>query len=180
MDRFKHIDDQLTIQLSALVNLTSNLSFDVMLTFTLDDSVDHNIWPDLKFSGIYLIEIKTDPSRDYNDWLVEFKNEWEKDEFKKSNVPNLKTKRTTKHCQLGQWFPLYIGKSKSIDKRIKEHINLGLEQPTTSLKLKARGNLYGQVFRVSVVRVNVLNYDLIMPQLENLLRDRINPIIGRQ
>ncbi|MBP8628021.1 MAG: hypothetical protein KBI04_05455 [Paludibacteraceae bacterium] len=180
MDRFKHVDDKLTEQLNAIIDLASDLSFEAKLTFELNETIDYTLLGNLNFSGIYLIEIKTDPQRNYKEWLTEFKNEWEKEEFKKSFVPNLKVKRTIKHNQLDSWFPLYLGKSKAISKRIKEHIDLSLTQPTTSLKLKARKNLYGCEFRVSVVRVNVSNYDLIMPQLETLLRNRINPILGRQ
>lgn len=180
MDRFKHVDDKLTEQLNAIIDLASNLSFEAKLVFELNEAIDYSLLENLNFAGIYLIEMKTDPQRDYKEWLNEFKNEWEKEEFKKSFVPNLKVKRTIKHNQLDHWFPLYLGKSKAISKRIKGHIDLSLTQPTTSLKLKARKNLYGSVFRVSAVRVNVSNYDLIMPQLETLLRNRINPILGRQ
>lgn len=180
MDRFKNVDEKLTEQLKTIIDFAADLSFEAKLTFELNESINYSLLESLNFAGIYLIEIKTNPQKNYKEWLDEFKNEWEKAEFKKAFVPNLKSKRTIKHNQLGQWFPLYLGKSRAISKRIKEHIDLSLKQPTTSLKLKARKNLYGSEFRVSVVRVNVSNYDLIMPQLETLLRNRINPILGRQ
>ena len=36
------------------------------------------------------------------------------------------------------------------------------------------------VFKVSTIKVEVKNYDIIMPQLERILRNKINHILGRQ
>ena len=76
--------------------------------------------------------------------------------------------------------PLYLGKSKNIAGRVWEHINLKLAQPTTAMKLKERSNMANQRFRLSTIRVEVENYDLIMPKLESALRDKYNPVLGRQ
>jgi hypothetical protein len=81
---------------------------------------------------------------------------------------------------LTEWFPLYIGKSQSIAKRVKEHIDLELKKPTTAMKLLERVNIYGAKFRISTIKINVNNYDLIVPEFENYFRDKINPIIGRK
>jgi hypothetical protein len=48
------------------------------------------------------------------------------------------------------------------------------------MKLKARENLYCSIFRVSWIPLNVKNYDMIAPAIEVALRNRFNPIIGKQ
>lgn len=78
------------------------------------------------------------------------------------------------------WVPIYLGKCRNIASRVIGHLELGLDQPTTALKLESRHNLKGKVFRLSTVRVDVVNYDLIVPSLERALRDKYNPILGRQ
>lgn len=83
--------------------------------------------------------------------------------------------------KLNQWIPLYIGKSKNISKRLQEHVfSKDMNAKTYALKLSHRKNLMGKSFRITAIEVNVKNYDLILPVLESTLRNRINPIIGRQ
>ncbi len=48
------------------------------------------------------------------------------------------------------------------------------------MKLKARKNLYGTKLRVNSLKLEVENYDVIAPYLENLLRNKWNPIVGKQ
>ena len=64
--------------------------------------------------------------------------------------------------------------------RITEHIHQVKDRRTFSMKLKARTNLHGNVLRVSWIPLDVVNYDMIAPAIESMLRDRINPILGRQ
>ena len=39
---------------------------------------------------------------------------------------------------------------------------------------------YDETFRLSTISLQVVKYNVIMPRIEQLLRDRINPILGRQ
>lgn len=134
-----------------------------------------------QYPGIYLIEIKVlERHPSFNAWAVWFQSEWVRPEYERMHVPNPKKKRLSVHSELAEWVPLYIGKSKNIAKRVWEHIHLKLEQPTTSMKIGRRANMANQRFRLSTVRVDVENYDLIMPKLEAALRDKHNPILGRQ
>jgi hypothetical protein len=181
MTNLEQIDKVFSTQLSELRELIATYDFNVQFEFKLDESSDYsNSLNKLSFPGIYLIEIKTKNNQTFDDWLTNFKNQWEDHKYKHKFVPNIKAKRTKQHSVLSEWIPLYIGKSKDISKRIKEHLDLKLDRPTTALKLRERSNIYQQEFRVSTINIKVDNYDLIMPQFENLMRDRINPILGRQ
>ena len=44
----------------------------------------------------------------------------------------------------------------------------------------ARENLKNDNFRLSAININVENYDAIVPKIEWQLRERINPLIGKQ
>jgi hypothetical protein len=134
-----------------------------------------------KYPGLYRIDIRVqEHHKRLSDWASWFRNEWVKPEYERKHVPNPKKKRLAAHSVLTEWMPLYLGKSKHVAGRVWEHLYLSLEQPTTALKLKARTNLIDQRFRLSTIQVEVENYDLIMPQLESALRNKYNPILGRQ
>ena len=77
-------------------------------------------------------------------------------------------------------FLIYIGKSKNISKRVYEHIFLELNKKTFAMKLFARENLIDEIFRLSAIRIEIKNYDAIIPIVESELRNRFNPLIGRQ
>jgi hypothetical protein len=74
----------------------------------------------------------------------------------------------------------YLGKSRNISKRVTEHFTLKPHQLTTAMKLLARENLYGETLRISSIRLDIVNYDWVVPIVETELRDKINPIFGRQ
>ena len=80
----------------------------------------------------------------------------------------------------GQWLQIYIGKSKNVYKRISEHIDLSAEKKTYAMKLKYRTNLSGMEFRISIIEINVKNYDIIVLYIERSLRNKYNPLIGKQ
>ncbi len=44
----------------------------------------------------------------------------------------------------------------------------------------SRGNLGDETFRLRVLSLRVKNYDSIVPEFEKNLRNRFNPIVGRQ
>lgn len=135
-------------------------------------------------SGIYLIEIKIiENYSNFDEWLEEFIKVLNHDEYKNSHVPSMMITRCNFHkkIKLAEWFPLYIGKSKNISGRIKQHFELKLNQKTTGLKLMIRKEFDGKIFRVSTIVLDVIsNYDVIAPQFEKQMRDKVNPILGRQ
>jgi hypothetical protein len=107
---------------------------------------------------------------------------WVTDDYERKHVPNPKKKRVAAHAgkPLPAWLPLYLGKSRDIAGRVLGHLHLKLDQPTNALKLRERSNITGQRFRLSTLRIDVDNYDLIMPRIESALRNLHNPILGRQ
>lgn len=175
------IDQLFSQQLVNLKNVIDTFEFKSQFDFVLQQTDNYTqLIKTLDYPGVYLIEIKADNSITFSNWIDYFRTIWEDPKYKDKFVPNLKTKRIKKHDNLSTWIPLYIGKSKNISKRIKEHIELQLIKPTTALKLKERTNIYGQIFRISTIKVVVSNYDLIMPQVESLMREKYHPILGRQ
>jgi hypothetical protein len=76
--------------------------------------------------------------------------------------------------------PLYIGKSKTVGKRVKEHLTLPMKARTFALKIQERPNMRRHKFRLSTIRLDVTHYNLLAPTLEETLRDLINPIVGKQ
>jgi len=176
------IDNKMTSLISEVKEIVQASNFEEKFTFKLDETNNYSGINELNWGGIYLIEIKTESTNSSIDWIEEFCNEWQKPEYVRCFVPNIKKKRTRFHFDnvVQEWFPLYIGKSRNISRRIKEHLDLKLTQPTTSLKLRERKNMYGHEFRVSTIKIETVNYDIIAPQFESVMRDKINPILGRQ
>jgi hypothetical protein len=180
MTSLQKIDLLLTQQLTDLELVIRQSKFEEQFKFVLGPSMGFDHIDRLSYPGIYMFHIKVDRQILLSDWLSNFQKEWENELYRKVAVPSVKTKRLKTHTEATEWLPLYIGKSKCISKRILEHLKLKLKQPTTALKLLERENLYGYEFSVSTIRVDVKNYDLIMPAFEKAFRDTYNPIIGRQ
>lgn len=95
-------------------------------------------------------------------------------------MSNSKKGRIKQHSELKEWIPLYIGKSKNIGNRLREYRYLGRDNKTYALKLQSRDHLKDDRFRISTVRIDVINFDWIMPVAERYFRNERNPIIGRQ
>ena len=133
------------------------------------------------YPGLYRIDVQTAGGATVlSDWIAVLKAEWEHPDFKKSFTPNLKKKRILGHCTLPEWMPFYLGKSKNVGRRVLEHINLPLAKTTFALKLKARSSMAGRVFRLHTLKMQVKNYDVIVPAFESALRNRLHPLIGKQ
>ncbi len=47
------------------------------------------------------------------------------------------------------------------------------------MKLSTRNNLHGYTIRVSTIKIDVINYDIIVPKIESYFREKFNPIVGR-
>lgn len=48
------------------------------------------------------------------------------------------------------------------------------------MRLKAHTEQANETFRVSTLELDVDNYDTIAPLVESVLRDELNPIVGKQ
>jgi hypothetical protein len=110
--------------------------------------------------------------------MVDFENKWSV--FNGKFTPTIKKKRIAAHGQLEEWIPIYLGKSKKISDRIGGHLCLDMDKRTFALKLLSRTNLVGETFRLNIINLNTENYDIVAPIVESELRNRINPLIGRQ
>lgn len=177
----EQIDKEITEQLELLKEKVKLIDLDEICEFKLDEAESKIPWNELKFKGIYLIEIKNTNEFDSFDlWIKDFKNEWEGDKYKYKFTPNTKKIRIKAHKELKDWIPIYIGKSRNIESRVYGHLYKELHKTTFALKLLARENLINHTFRLKVLKVDVHNYDAIVPKIEWQLRNRINPIIGKQ
>ena len=136
------------------------------------------------YKGIYLIEIRTTgPHKDLASWFTAFQADWEHPKFKSSFTPNTKKKRIAAHRTLSEWMPLYIGKAKIVSSRVWEHVDLELQAKTFALKLRQRPTLKLRDFRLSTINLTALdvqNYDLVAPAVEQAMRNKLNPLVGRQ
>ncbi|ROI10751.1 hypothetical protein EGI11_02340 [Chryseobacterium sp. H3056] len=174
------ISDKLSEIHSDLESYCSTLNFEEICEFTMDNC-NTIPWENLETKGIYLIEIKNNSSfTDFSSWIDHFRTEWEDDMYKKKFVPNLKMKRIREHTELKDWVPLYIGKSKKISGRVHQHIYSAIEKTTFALKLNAREHIKKEQFRLSIIPLPFNNYNWIVPVIESTLRDKLNPIIGKQ
>ncbi|WP_028560619.1 hypothetical protein [Paenibacillus pinihumi] len=82
------------------------------------------------------------------------------------------------------WVPLYVGKSMNVQNRVYEHIE-GKSSMTYGMKLSHRELLQQQgiQFRVSYSPLEELSDDVmykLVAVIENQVRAKYNPIIGRQ
>lgn len=180
MKQFEIINSKLKEINIELIEYANSLELEFICEFNMENC-NEIPWGELDCKGIYFIEIKNNYLfLDFKSWVENFQEEWENEMYKKKFVSNLKKVRINKHSELNEWIPLYIGKSKKIKNRIHEHIYKELGKPTFALKLISREHIKKEIFRLSVVRVTTENYDWIMPVFEKTLRDKYNPIIGRQ
>ena len=175
------IDEELIKQFDKLSVIVTDMEFQPICEFTPENASTNIPWKDIVYSGVYLIEVKTDyKNLEFLEWLGDFQNGWEHKDYKKKFTPNFTKKRISAHKSLAEWMPLYIGKSKQIGGRIHNHLYKELHKPTFAMKLLARKNLQKEMFRLSTIKVEVNNYNAIMPKIESQLRNKINPLIGRQ
>lgn len=179
----KIIDKEFSLLYNNIREFSSNINFEVFDEFALESNITEDKFKQLNYSGIYLLEIKNNfVHAEFSEWINDFESIWLGKErcFEKCFTPNLKKKRINFHKELNEWIPLYIGKSKNIKNRLGEHFFKKLNQTTFSLKLLERKNLYSNILRLSTIQIDVVNYNIIMPIIENELRDKLNPILGRQ
>ena len=176
MNRIAQLDEQLSNLFEGFNAIANDLNINVICDLANESKIEQQ-----KYPGIYLIDISAAGIKsDATEWIEDLRAEWEHEDFLRKFTPNFKKKRIAEHKQLAEWMPLYLGKSKTVGKRVLEHINLGLDKSTFALKLKARAGMAKRQFRLSTLELRVKNYDLIAPALENALRNRFHPLVGKQ
>jgi len=182
MNEINEIDKEISISAKKLEEEVKKLTFEEICEFNLNkDHIPEIPWGTLNYPGIYLLEIKNDGKSDsLATWVENFKSKWEDEKYLKSFTPNLKKKRIVGHSELTDWIPIYLGKSKRIEGRVHEHIFKELHKTTFALKLNARENIQNERFRLKTIKCDVQNYNMIVPAIEAQLRNRVNPLIGKQ
>lgn len=175
------VDSLISDQVSVIKSIATKLNFEEICQFQLGKAEGVIPWNSLKHQGVYLFEVNSVGNFDtLQTWLDDFRNRWHDETYKPKFTPNFKKKRMERHSDLKDWMPLYIGISKNIGDRVRTHIFKELDKPTFAMKLNARKNMHEEWFRLSKIKFDVVNYDVIMPVIESVLRDRINPLIGKQ
>lgn len=183
------IDKIITSQLKLIDDKLSKIEFEEICEFKLNDiKKDFYLFNKLDYKGLYLFEIKRDTNQNPIDWLDSFTQKFRgrEKEFLHKFTPNVVKKRKKEHTKsTNEWIPIYLGKSKNIKNRVREHIFLELAKYTFALKLKERKidgiSIFGdELFRLKTIKVDVVNYDVIVTHLEKQLRKKLNPIVGKQ
>jgi len=175
----QRLDKELSMLRRAFSEIARDVSFEYIDSLTSEAAIHRQ-----NYQGVYLIELHTsDTHQDLDSWFEAFHAHWDHPRFKDKFTPSTKKKRIAAHKSLLEWMPLYIGKSKKIGARIWEHINLDLDAKTFALKLRQRPELELGKLRLSTInfaKLGIENYDLIAPALEQAMRDRLNPLVGKQ
>jgi hypothetical protein len=136
-------------------------------------------------SGLYYLEAKF-PFRTYAE-LDAFGTQWGK--VKAMGVPPGlpryyvgRAKKQKKRIAAGDFVPFYLGKEMNVQSRLSGHMDGKLEASTYALKLKERAEIFQHIdLRFSFVEIPVEERAYFcLALLEKALRDRFNPIIGRQ
>ncbi|WP_322970683.1 hypothetical protein [Faecalibacter sp. LW9] len=182
MTNLKQLDEKLTALDIDLKSMVNEIQFKEIGIYTYEDFVSQDLnFNEFNFKGLYMFEIRNNGNfEDIQDWKIDFITKWNDDDFFVKSVPKIIKERIKNLNKYEEWIPLYIGKSQTVGSRIKEHIYLTFNKTTSALKLNARHNLKGETFRISVAEINVNNYNWIVPVLENELRKKLNPIVGKQ
>ncbi len=100
----------------------------------------------------------------------------------KTRVENLIKQNKGNEPVVAKDIPFYLGKAEKVAKRIKDHFNLEATNTTYALKLNARAeSLKGIKFKVAWLPFDVSDDEyFVVSKIESLLRDKLNPIIGKQ
>jgi hypothetical protein len=180
-EKLSTIDKAILLQAKEIKQLSDQLTFIHITDFELSEDTPIICNNSFDRNGIYFFEIKNAGTLDKAQWIEEFNLLWNIQHLKEVIwFPGIKLRRVRAHTSFSEWIPFYIGKSIYVGRRINEHIHQSGLQHTFSMKLKARQNLRGWQFRVSWIPLDVHNYEMIAPAIESALRDKLNPIIGKQ
>jgi len=186
MENFPEMQQKLTSINKKAISINDELEvfakeikFNNGVEFKLNDYETDLFTIPKKVKGIYFFEIKkSDSSLSFNVWIDKFREKWDIDHVR--NRPTLRKKSLSNLLGYSEeWIPFYIGKSNNIQNRVGQHISLE-NTSTYALKLITMGNLTNEIFRLSYINIDTEHYDLVMPKIEQVLRDKYHPIIGKQ
>lgn len=196
IEELKKLDERLKIPLKKISMLSMDLKFRLVGEFEIGKPLLKEQLKGLGAKGIYMIKIHKSAAKGKNweSWIKDFEKKWNHFKIvngKKRASPILYKSRIKKHKILEEWIPLYIGKSKELtlvidDKkklsmgRIEQHYNHDAEHGTYSLKLNARKNLSKVRTQLSVIDLDVNEFNTIAPIVESAMRNKLNPIVGKQ
>jgi hypothetical protein len=182
MEKLSKIDIEITLQIQKLEKLFGEKDFIEFKEFRLNNKEEINLNKLDKIKGIYLFEIKNSKSLFFQDWIIEFENNFKipKHNFAQNWAPNINKTRLKKYSNENlNWFPLYLGKSKNIKKRIKEHLDSNIGKAPSALKLRQRFNISNELFRIKYIDFSAINnYNTICSIVEKQLQKKIKPIAG--
>lgn len=192
---YKELDYTINTALDVFKTHLSNVSFPAheAVHFTLNkELVSLELPKEFEKQGVYFFELKLPYSSGYGVKTETIVNNiikgWKHKSTKGIWSPGVKQSRLNAHLRegtkkynfAGEWIPFYIGKSRNICKRVNSHIFQDAGKTSFGMKLKARTVLYGLEFRVSCIPIDVEHYDMIVPYVERHLREKLNPIVGKQ
>lgn len=182
MKDFTSIEEKLKNLNDEIEKFAESLKFKIVQEFTFSKIKEDLITKEMKeldSQGIYFLEIyKGKDFENLKEWKVNFSEKWKKDKINKS--PTIAANRLRELSEFNEWIPFYLGKSEKIQKRITEHLTLEKEKSTYALKLNSRESLIKNRFRLSVIQIDTKHYDLIMHKIEQVLRNKYKPIVGKQ
>lgn len=186
--KIKELDQILEKEVYSIKKHIRQLQFDTenAIEYCLTENTDWSAFENKKkIKGLYLFEVKLDDTikgvkiaSKINDFVTKYQRFSNRHTYSAKIINKRVMEAQRKHTK--EWLPIYIGKCKDVYKRILEHISMPTNKRTYAMKLLSRENLYGLHFRVSVIEMDIENYDLVMGFLEKELREIYNPIIGRQ
>lgn len=176
----QEIEKTLSETKDKLRTMAKILEFADPIEFALKEEMSGTFDTIPKKKGLYLFEILTSNIENKADYMKWFEATWGSSDYRSENTPNAKKKRVRFHKIIPMWLPLYLGKAQDLRGRVNQHVFLDIKKPTTALKLLSRKNMHGQTFRVSTIQLDIKNWQMISPIFESVLRERINPILGRQ
>ena len=188
IDVIREFDLNINNYVIDLQSKIEDINFDIgtSIVFVMTSDLDTKaIFSNIKKQGLYLFELNVDslyPNVKYRKTkLKRFADDWKKkknDSFFSSSIIQSRLKKYEQFNE--EWIPLYIGKNKNLNKRLIEHVDLDPKKQTYAMKLRHRPSFSNAKYRVSILELDVKNYDFIVPHIERVLRDKYIPIVGKQ
>lgn len=162
------------------------------IEFSIADIKSINLNKYNKISGIYYFQVKfEDDFEKYNNkksLIDKVATEWEygnSGNYPKINKERMST-RDINSYKNRKWIPFYLGKSKELDKRLEEHLT-GAEKGESTYKLNLQNNtnelFKNAKYRVKIIEIEELKEDKyywVLTRIESELREKLNPICGKQ
>lgn len=181
------VSKEMTLPVSELIK-EINVFKDVLLNggteFSLGNEIDQILQGLQNLKGLYLFQIKLPSGFQRVEF---FKNFWDKTREAEgaNNYPRVNGQRIQQGFSnnVDEWIPLYLGKSKELPARIKQHITLEKTSATYALKLKSQEGLFTDWhFKFSTISFNALDerFYFLCEILEEELRKVVCPIVGAQ